>query len=279
MNRMLKRFHKEGSGVRLLDSERNAIREFVLRNPLPQERRLPLFILKIGLATAAGLFIVLVPLTYAAQQSIPGDLLHGLEIYIIEEVEEAMRFSPEANTAYHAERLEERLRETQMATDDELESADQAAEITENLEEHVHEILSVPDDKIARRGRLNHLVKTSALLDAEGEILENTDIKADVIEELGDLIDAELSREIEDYVSSESPDRVIQTLSEEVVETQTLIESPVLTKETALGAIDQLADATEKIKKDSQLDEALKIVLQTQIEILSENYLIAPEGK
>src|SRR5690606_7533108 len=51
------------------------------------------------------------PVTYSAQQSGPGDVLHAFELNIIEPVQYNLQLSPEAKMAYSLDRLAERLNE------------------------------------------------------------------------------------------------------------------------------------------------------------------------
>lgn len=127
------RFHAVNEGVRVGDENRSS-------KQVPQRTSFiaSLFNVRLSSMTAALLIALMIGggTSYAAESSLPGDLLYGVKTEINENVQSAFAFSAKAEAELQARLAEERLREAEeLAARGELD-AEASAEIGTRLRAH-----------------------------------------------------------------------------------------------------------------------------------------------
>ena len=207
-------------------------------------------------------------MTYAAQKSGPGDFLHSFELTIVEGLEEAAHLSPRSRLAYATTRVEERLRELQ--SEDTSITAVDAAEINENLEDHVENVLKeVPQEKDAEES-VNSLIRVSALLRAHDNALEEAGAESDAVEDLNMTVAAQLFEEVEEYTDEQRPEVLAETVRQEVAELDNLLKNspnnPVTT-----DVREHLNEATEELQAGDP-EDAFEEIVEAKIQLLTEDY-------
>jgi len=177
-------FFKQLKNIRLTDSERTKIRSRLLNyletNPvrIPEEPRhswqrsriFSLLLTREGKLSMPALIIALIiaisgGASAAAQNSLPGDVLHPVKIHVNERVRAMLAASDEAKADLALKLMDTRLQETERLAAD----ADLSAELRARVEERFDaqaERLSALAEKFEAEGRTELSAKFSAHLDA-----------------------------------------------------------------------------------------------------------------
>lgn len=276
MKNLRKDLEKDGSSVRLLRAEKDALRQRILGADVQAEERRTLleYILRsrnTRLATAilAVLVVVNIPFVYAAQNSAPGDLLHGLEIHILEPIERVIKISPETRIAYSIERMEERMEELGSIPDEELTPKD-IAETNSGVQDQAQDFLDSLAGKKTKVGAVEQLILVSVLLNVHENELEDLRAESDEIEDMSDIISAKLSEEIEEYAEAQSPETLAQEIQDEIEEVDALI-GGVSSSTEASEISNHLEEVGEQIR-GGDLEAALGAAIDAKVQALSQSY-------
>ncbi len=280
MNKIEKQLKKDSNDVYLLRSEQEAMKSSILRNT--QERHSPVsifsfpnLIYRLVPATLVVLLAVGVPVTYASQNSVPGDLLYGFEINIVEEIEEIFYISDNQKVNYHIARLEERLEELKEVADKSDEKT-LVALVGGEIQEHTQEIIDVAGSRTRSKEDVNQLVVTSAIINASSDIIDialNSDPATSSIESIIVLIDDEIDKEITEYISeNKNGEDISDQISEDVEDINQFAEEGHLDDVLKIYIDDQLKNANAKILEED-LENTLIILSKTKSEILKQKYL------
>lgn len=216
MEHFEEKFKNDAEQVRLTAAEKAAVRARVLAAPLP--RRSPLsFWPQIMAASFILAIIAGVPVSYAAQGSAPGDALYRFELAVLEPIEEALQFTDNARTEYHAERLEERLDEIKKS--EAIVPADLAT-VTEDVTAHIEEISAALASTTERERKIRGLIRSKALAEAHEEVLEDLDADTEELEESVEALEEELEESKEQLTdeAAEALEAEIEELKEEYLE-------------------------------------------------------------
>jgi hypothetical protein len=281
MNQPENHFRKDGKGVHLLNTEKEALKKRILASPLPSKHHGVTFAypwhfapMRVAASALLLLFIVGVPVTYAAQKSGPGDFLHGFELTIVEGLEETVRVSTRSRLAYATTRVEERLRELQ-SEDTSITAAD-AAEMNENLEDHVGNVLKeVPQEKDTEES-VNSLIRVSALLRAHDNALDKAGAASSAVEDLNMTVTTQLFEEVEEYTDEQRPEVLAETVRQEVTELDNLLKNSPNNLVTA-DVRGHLDEATEELQAGDP-EDAFEEIVEAKIQLLTQDYGEDPEG-
>lgn len=276
MNDLHNKLKEDGKNIHLLESEKLAIKNRILAMPMSEPQHNSIFsFLQIfanpKFAIAAVFAIVLVSsisVTYASQKSVPGGVLHSLEINVIEEIQETFLFSGEAQITYSTDRIKERLMEMQDISGRKL-TTGETSELAENLEKHVDNVfVEVPED-INKEG-IEDLITVSALLHAHEDMLIETKNEQQVVTNLNKDITQQLSEQVEEYTESETPAELSSFITENTTETTTLISDNSQDPDTLI--IQRHLDSAKKEIADGDLDSALEEAIDAKVEALAQEY-------
>ena len=275
MNDISDKLKRDGQSVRLLQSEKQAIKDRVLSMPLEEPAKgfglvfLTFFHSKklVAMAVFALLLVSGIPLTYATQKSGPGDLLHGFELSIIEPVEHLVYFSTNSQVDYSTRRLEERLDELQEVPEGQI-TDEQFAIANDNVQEYADEALvAIPD--ATQKEVVSHIVKVSALLNAHEDVLIDNQQEVEEIEDLNNKVEMELSDQVEEYADQQDTTQLAEIIKQEAAEVSKLIEGSRDAESLAIA--EQLRDAQEEALKGN-LEGALQEILDAKVQALAQNY-------
>lgn len=272
-------FKKDARGVHLFASEKEAIKRRIVGVPAPREYYFPFpafsfasfnFAYAGRMAMAALLVSILgaAPLTYAAQQSSPGDALYHFELYVVEPIEEAFQFSPNARIAYSADRLEERLQEIQATGHIDV-SAEEMAIVVENIEEHAQDVLSALEEDSADAAT-DDIVRASALLGAHENLIAEVSQEETRIKNFDDVVAAELRDQIAVYANEATPLELVEAVRGTVSETTEILERGNF--EAAATDIAALLTGVEEEIAEGDFIEALQEATEAKVQALAQEY-------
>lgn len=260
-------------GIRLLTQEKAALRRRVL-SAAPARSRVPAFRFSFAASAFAALLVLVSgsSLTYAAQKSGPGDLLHALELGVIEPVESSLSSAiASGGGEYRLDRLAERLEEFKDVQPGELDQNDVSDAIA-NVSSHADAALESARDRADSADRIEYLVQVSGLLEASEDILAalTTDVS---IEPVGDEVAEEIADQVEEYARGKDQKELAGIVSSALDDTNELLDgvTPPLSSETQAD----FQDIAEEIA-DHDFGDALQIVTQVQVDVLTSQYLNAP---
>jgi len=137
------------SGIHLSKKEkaegRHAFIKFMKKNSLPKEAGsgfFSSFYLRmrrpvLASAMAFGLLIASTGgVAYASESSLPGDFLYSFKVDVVEEVQGALRFTPERKAEWDAERMQRRFKEAEQLKDQGKLNSESKSKIKEEIEKH-----------------------------------------------------------------------------------------------------------------------------------------------
>lgn len=157
MKRFSEQFHKEASRVSLRAAERRELRERIMAymeyHPLPQQARQPNvrtepFILwRLPLsqwrsAAAMSFMLALLVVPFAAEQTVPGDILYPVKVQFNEEVRSTLAFSSYEKVEWETKRLERRLAEARLLASE--------GKLTDEVEAEVAAAVKVHSEAVQR---------------------------------------------------------------------------------------------------------------------------------
>jgi hypothetical protein len=277
--------------VRLLRSEKDAMKARILSHaPAPAAPTPSPYLIYIrGLAGAfALLLIVLVPATYAAQQSTPGDALYSIELGLIEPIEEAFQVDSESRVAYHTSRLEERLDE--LAKVKRVGAATPSvAALAENASEHAIEAHASIAGESPSADSIERLVAISAILEAQEEILEDLDAETDRFNDTQVVVEDALEESNRTYAKTAEPEEIQALISAGLAKTSAQVApmgtalmsaeaAPTTTaKARTLERADSRLERLQEELDDEDYDDALDIISDLRIQFLKDEYLAGEE--
>lgn len=276
MNDFTDKLKKQGQNVHLLQSEKQAIKDKILSLPIqePSNRGVlsffDLFYSKklVGMAAFAFILLGSIPATYAAQKSGPGDFLHGFELSVVEPLQSIIHFSPQAQVSYSTRRLEERLDELQSTPNEEM-TDEQIAIASENIQEYTNEALVVVPES-SKKEIINQLIKVSALLNANEDVIARTKQNEPIIATITDQVEGQLSDQIELYAQGQAPADLAETVQQEVRATTEILEDQAQSPDTI--TITKLLEEAQKDISAGDLEEALQDVIDAKVQAIAQDY-------
>lgn len=278
MDNFDQQFKKDGKQVALLKAEKDQMLNRILAMPIDEPKKqssLSFFRIFFNVKFAVTAVLVLLvagttSVTYAAQKSGPGDLLHSFELNVIEPIEEAIYFGQEQKIAYATSRLEERLDEIQNAPEENI-TEEESTTIVQNVQEQVDAVLRALPQQTDEKEKLNHLVTVSALLRAHEDVLTETEQPQLSIEDLNEDVADQLSEQVEDYTEDQTPADLAQDVQEEIAASNDIIEE-ISNNPEAKDIQAQLKDAETETQKGN-VEEAFEDVINAKVQALTINYI------
>lgn len=193
MKKEFKNFIKEAQAVRLSEKEKSLIRsrimEFISFNPI--RSRMPrlsersyISIFEVRHFAKAAAFVLIIAVvaggsgvSFAAQNSLPGDALYPIKVNVNEAIEESLARSPEARVAIQSKKVERRLEEAQTLSKDNKLSNDNQKIVIAQIEEHIEE-LEKEIDILRGDGEVEIVLEATAkltpVMEAHKDILEKS---------------------------------------------------------------------------------------------------------
>lgn len=276
MNNFQDKFKQDGQTVRMLESEKNAIKNRILAMPIPDaagsfsSRFGKLLSWKFITVSMAGIVLFIgAPLTYAAQKSVPGDFLHPLELRVIEPLQETVQFTENQQVEYSTGRVKERLQELQKVPRTEVAQEDATA-IASNLQDHAQEIINTLPEEAPSENDLERLIQLSALLSAHEDVFKEINQDPENIEVLNDDVEKNLHQQVREYTSDHSPAELSQEIQEGVSNTTELIKNDAGEADT-IAIQEQLVDAKEA-SSNGNFGEAFQELVNAKIQALAQEY-------
>lgn len=274
MDNLEKKIHDDGQTVRLLPLEKQLIKSRILATSI--QRPVPTFFpfFHVGRVMAASLIIFIgagSSLTYAAQQSVPGDTLYHLELFVVEPLEEAIQITSAAKAAYSTNRLEERLEEVKEAHREDI-TSEEVTVVTQNIEDHVQQLLSALPDQEETEENIEQLSRASALLNVHDDLLQPQDESTDTIPELREDVATELAYQVFDYIDENSAEDLIQEIQETVTETSDLIGDSA-TSTASIAISEHLVNVQDEVT-EGDFDGALQEAVNAKVQALEQEYSI-----
>lgn len=268
-------FHTDREKVKLLASEKAMMRARIIgARPAPTVSPFhDLFFVPAlrGVAIAMGLMIVVTgPVTYGAQLSGPGDLLYALEVGLVEPVEEALQFTPEAKQKYHAERLAERLSELRKVEVRRVAlSPEESEDVVEDVAEHAEE--ASKDEEPSAERILPHLIRTAALLSAHEEVLTDMGVEDARISALADTLEVRIEARIREYLTGEEDTEIVADIAEKLDRADDVL--PEITSRNDAEAFTKRFEEIQDAVEEGDVDEAFVDATELEIDLLTEEYL------
>lgn len=297
MKKDLHNFIKSAKAEKLSENEKSVLRsrimEFISFNPirgkspiLRERNYISIFEVRAFAKAGALLLIIAVVaggsgVSYAAQNSLPGDTLYGIKVNVNEAIEEGLARTPTARVAVQSKKVERRLEEAQtLAKANKLSTVNQKI-VIDQIEEHIKE-LEKEIEILRKDGEVEVVLETTAkltpVLEAHKEILEKN--ATSVNENLGENNGTEnLIAKVEDGIRAvESEENAtiaeVSGVDEEAPAVATMammkVEDPDAdAKRDAKKAIEEIEGDIEKIVK-SRIDSArekIRAIEETQAEI------------
>lgn len=217
------------------------------------------------------LMIVGVPVVYASQNSVPGDILYGFEIHVVEELEGHLQFTSDDRVNFSTQRLQERLREFGEVRGEEN-AALLVRPIVQQVREHAEEALNALQTIDERNARLDDLVELSAIVEAHVEVLNEFQENSEVgVEDAALSIAYELQVILDQYADASDPEAITATLREEINDIESLSRREMrddVKDEVAL----ELEEITEALT-DAELVSALNVATDLEVELRKQQYI------
>ncbi|MDE2213008.1 MAG: hypothetical protein KGJ34_00510 [Patescibacteria group bacterium] len=184
MNRLQRHLKNEASKFRLTRGEKGAMRSALEAaiSPVPTYAATPspysIFIRRFPRATALSsgalaAILLMGGTAYAAQGSLPGDLLYPVKIHVDEPVRGAFAVTPTAKAQWNAEVAQERLQEAQELASQGRLSTSTEGELADNFDTHMNQAIAITQ-QLQASGDPSAAGLSSTLgvsLRAEGEVL------------------------------------------------------------------------------------------------------------
>jgi|SRR3989344_2272834 len=194
----LKPLEQNSKSVRLLKSEKEAMLARIMADA-PKSVLSPYGFLRsrsvfLYIGMLALIMAISTPLTFAAQKSIPGDFLYGLEVGLVETIEEALVFGPDKKMVYYDSRMVERIEEMKTVSSEKKELLARDKEVEKDISAanrkfRNHAVKSRENKKeiaVDEKKEINDLVHDVALVSAYEDVLVRVDENID-LEDIGDL--------------------------------------------------------------------------------------------
>ncbi len=217
MDRIVKKFIKKLGRMSLATDERRALRseilEYTQKHPMPvSEKRFWPGLLSRRFAPAMLVVLIAVTLgggiSYAAEQTVPGDILYPIKIYVNEEIRAAIAPSTEAKASWEVQRLERRLEEAEQLIAREKFNDSTNSELKKNLARHSLAI----NQKLAILTLANELTAATAVssdfdatIYAHTKLLPRLTKKPDIESDVSELVAGFAPDEIDGVVAAPQP--------------------------------------------------------------------------
>lgn len=223
-NNQLEQFKKDGEGIHLTSSEKNTVRgrlhAYMQHNPVQEKRGhvSPFWMFSrafhrhvVAYALVIGLAVVSASTVYAAQQSLPGELLYVLKTDVVEPTSEFFVVSDRARTTLLTSHLQNRLEESVEILDEpnaesRLSIAGQKLiDTTDRARKHISESddLSVEEKIEAQKNFLSFIEAHQEIVDETG----SSELTA-IVEQNQNIFEESLSETIESYTKTASSEDV-----------------------------------------------------------------------
>jgi hypothetical protein len=175
MNKFTKQFHTEAHDVRLTSAERSRI-EHALRQAMgtsvatPSPFFISSFYFSRALVAVALILVVGGTTAFAAEGTLPGDLLYPVKVGVNEPFTGALAFSNTAKATWHADVAETRLSEAETLAENGTLTASTSDELETNFNEHASAVAMLARDIGAENADSGHAIslKFSSLVARHG---------------------------------------------------------------------------------------------------------------
>lgn len=286
MDKIKQQFKDEAKSVHLVARERDSIREAILGNEV--EKLVPAqpspfsFLLnpqwnRLVPIAAIFLFIIAgVPITNAAQQSVPGDFLYIFEVAVVEEIELHLHFTAESKNEYHLERLHERLDEIHTIREKSDVLNDYAPVVVREVAEHTEEVLRFGEMQDSKSD-VDELVELSALVEAHETFYERViPDGGEAFAGVSDRVSQEIVLEVDAYVAENNSETVLMEISADIDEIS--LDQDARQSSPLESFIDaRLTEVAEEITT-KDLGGALLVTSDIRIELLKRDLLQRENG-
>ncbi|MDO8518409.1 MAG: DUF5667 domain-containing protein [bacterium] len=180
MNKFFKHIEKETKHIRLSDAEKGVMRarlhEAMGVSVQPRATRSPYthwFFMSRSFAFALVLAVLVGGgTTFAAEGSLPGDLLYPVKIHVSEQVETALALSPKAKVAVNTKLAQRRITEVEVLAVRGTLDANITAQAEEDFDYHTAQVMALThqkNNKAHREDRATFSAKISASLDGDDD--------------------------------------------------------------------------------------------------------------
>lgn len=302
MSNKLKKFIKYLQNVKPSEKERSVLRskieEFIAFNPIRGEVPIPkthkyisIFTIRNmikGVSLALSVLIIVggAGVSYASQDTLPGDRLYKVKINITEEIEETLAITKDAKIQVQANKVERRLSEAQTLVNKKTLSPENKIIVKENLERNVEKITKTIE-KLEADEALNATSKIAPVLEAHRNTLEDKtrgSEEEDLLETVNNAIkkvEATEEKIIEEI--NENPEEIERVTENNKTETFKKIEDIKKTQQEATKKVGSEIISTEKAITESDI-EAVKDLISSEEDVnrkISEakEYILDAEDK
>lgn len=285
MNKGIKNFIREAKKSKLSEIEKSVLyaklSEFISFNPirgaLPRlSERSSISIFEVRAFAKAAAFVLIIAVvaggsgvSYAAQNSLPGETLYGVKVNVNEAVETSFARTPEARVALQSKHVERRLEEAQtLAKTDKL-SKETEQIVIKKIADHIAD-LEEEIDALKEKGRVDVVLETTAqlapVMEAHKEILQKnaSESETDAFDE-GDLLLAK----VEDGIKAVEDEEILA-----------LAEAAPIEPDPAATTMAMSLTKAENIQSDLKRDARETITdIEDKIEDLVESRIDSAEEK
>lgn len=177
-------FLQIAKGTALSPAEKARIREALLSSMEKKPAVSWIFVLR-RLITVTAAFVILVAsgagLSYAAESSVPGDLLYPVKVKFNESVVGSFQQTPEARARYEARKAQRRLEEARILAEQSQLNAEYSEKLTTRFQEHTAQLqqemkVLVDNKEHAKAGDIG--IDFDATLVAYADVLSHIDMSA-----------------------------------------------------------------------------------------------------
>ncbi len=214
---------------------------------------------------------------YASTDSLPGEPLYAMKVYVVEEFISATQLSDVDKLTYKVHQLEDRLAEIHQLASQGLLTLDTIKISQETIQNHVDDVASLIN-------RSTSTLRGGYVIDATGNIVsiaratekvigtEFSEAASDSFEDVvSDAVDM-YQFELKSFIAAETDVVVQEYIENQLSEIASEIAEEDLTDSTTKHLSENLVDVNEALNLD-EVDTALKIVNETIQQVKTEEYV------
>lgn len=279
MDKIEKQINKQKNEVYMLHSEKDAIKASILGDtkvqPNAEFSLWSLFLISPYRLVPVALTILLVisvPVTYASQESVPGDFLYSFEVNVVEEIEELFHASEINKIDFHSDRLKERLEELQTVINEG--NADElVTPVVKEIKEHTDKVMTIIEASPSSNEKLSDLIEVSALVEANADLVDIAQGQTDTspeIEEIQEIVSMALNEGADEYTKEQSDEEISNAISSSVTDINELSEGSDSVTEAFVD--NQLEVVALEITKENW-GETLTLLAETKVELIKQDLL------
>ncbi len=259
-----KNFIEKAKKISLSSEKKEVIRHAIVKHSQETYINTPYFTPSPFLSSFAKGFsfavIVLVvggsTITYASNNTLPGDLLYTVKVNFAEPLERSLKFSQEAKMETKTKHIERRLTEAQLLIKKDIHTTDQHEELRQRIERQIKEINS-NIDTLETNGQANAILEVTSRLDSVlkahknilNQNLNETKTALKTIEGTDtEIIKIEIEEEVSTKLQTRPQDSLLTTLTNVI--------SQIEERETAL--IKHLQNTAQEEKTNSVTQQRMQ---------------------